>query len=143
MEHLCILLSQNTYIVVCISIVFTSNKNMRVVRIKAQKIHGIVEAVTFISIILSCFFLVLKTSFLQESVSRDSSCIGPRGFANGIYNLFFEKDDAVEFFREINFTKKFREIDFTFANLTPKSVNHYQYHYRMRISLNLSEAMKN
>ena len=71
---------------------------MRVVRIKAQKIHGIVEAVTFISIILSCFFLVLKTSFLQESVSRDSSCIGPRGFANGIYNLFFEKDDAVEFF---------------------------------------------
>ena len=123
MEHLCILLSQNTYIVVCI-IVFTSNKNMRVVRIKAQKIHGIVEAVTFISIILSCFFLVLKTSFLQESVSRDSSCIGPRGFANGIYNLFFEKDDVVEFFREINFTKIFREIDFTFANLTPKSVNH-------------------
>ena len=97
---------------------------MRVVRIKAQKIHGIVEAVTFISIILSCFFLVLKTSFLQESVSRDSSCIGPRGFANGIYNLFFEKDDAVEFFREINFTKIFREIDFTFANLTPKSVNY-------------------
>ena len=68
---------------------------MRVVRIKAKKIHGIVEAVTFISIILSCFFLVLKTSFLQESVSRDSSCIGPRGFAKGIFNLFFEKDDAV------------------------------------------------
>ena len=68
---------------------------MRVVRIKAQKIHGIVEAVTFISIILSCFFLVLKISFLQESVSRHSSCIGPRGFASGIYNLFFEKDDAV------------------------------------------------
>ena len=117
---------------------------MRVVRIKAKKIHGIVEAVTFISIILSCFFLVLKTSFLQESVSRDSSCIGPRGFANGICNLFFEKDDAVEFFREINFTKNFCEIDFTFANLTPNRLTiYYQYHYRMRISLNLSEAMKN
>ena len=46
------------------------------VKIKAKKIHEILEAFTFIFIAITCSILVLRTSINQENLSKASTCVG-------------------------------------------------------------------
>lgn len=57
-------------------------------KIRAQQIHGIVESLTFLSIFLTCFFLILRTSIRQESISKDGICTykNKRGFIGVLYD---------------------------------------------------------
>ena len=57
-------------------------------KLKAKQWHGIVESLTFLSIFLTCFLLMLQTSIKQESISKQGNCAyqNKRGFIGVLYD---------------------------------------------------------
>ena len=55
---------------------------------RAKKIHATIETLVFSSIILTCIFLVLRTSIGQESISKEGTCAyqNKRGFIGVLYD---------------------------------------------------------
>ena len=43
--------------------------------LKAKRIHGIAEAVVFVTIFLTCFVLILLESIKHENIAKEGSCI--------------------------------------------------------------------
>ena len=82
-------------------------------RFKAKKIHGIVEALTFLSITITCIVLILRTSISQESLSKSSTCIGA-GTAKGLINFIFDidSDDTGDFIQFSHGNEEFNRRTF-------------------------------
>ena len=60
----------------CYIVLHTSLVPNKKMRFKAKKIHGIVEALTFLSISVTCSIILLRTSLSQESLPKHSTCVG-------------------------------------------------------------------
>ena len=43
-------------------------------KLSAKQTHGLIETLLFVSIILTCFFLVLRTSIRTENISKHGKC---------------------------------------------------------------------
>ena len=47
----------------------------RKMKLKAKRVHGIAEAVVFVTIFLTCFVLILLESIKHENITKEGSCI--------------------------------------------------------------------
>ena len=56
-------------------------------KLNAKQTHGLIESLLFVSIILTCFFLVLRTSIRTENISKHGKCAykNKRGLVGKIY----------------------------------------------------------
>ena len=63
---------------------------------KAKQIHGIIEAIVFLTIFLTCFVLILRESIKHENIAKEGFCTDThKGSLLG--NLIFKENQTSDF----------------------------------------------